>query len=461
MNSPKPSAYLQGRTRRFHAVSLVVAVAALLVFMVAAAALFLTLRYDTLRIAVGPPGSNDARLIDAMAKTFARERRPVRLLPIVTESAELSASLLREGKADLAVVRSDELPATAQAVAILRKNVLVLWAPQGRNARGKKGAPAKITSIEQLAGRKVGLLGRAPVNLTLLKTVLSMSGVAPEKVEIIPFATAEAAKMAADVALDAFATVGPTDSKITTDAISATARARGEPKFLAIEASEALARKYPQYESAEIPPSSFGSSPPLPEDTVETIGLSHRIVASKSVSEVMAASLTRQLFADRQSLLNELPGIATLEKPDTDKDASVPVHPGAAAYIDGTERTFVEKYSDYFWGALLLFSGVGSAGAWFRAFIKRDEKAKHLLLRDRLLDLISSMRTAQSIEALEGMEGEVDDILRDTLIFHEDGAIEDGQLAAFNLALEQFRYVAAERRRVLEGALVSRTPAHA
>ena len=125
----------------------------------------------------------------------------------------------------------------------------------------------------------------------------------------------------------------------------------------------------------------LGSSPPLPEDTVETIGLSHLIVARKAVSEAIAANLTRQLFADRQSLLNELPGVATLEKPDTDKDASVPVHPGAAADIDGTEQTFVEKYSDYFWGALLLFSGIGSAGAWFRAFIKRDEKAKHLCSR--------------------------------------------------------------------------------
>ncbi len=453
MNSPKPPAYRQSRTRRFHAVSLVMAIAALLVFMVAAGALFLTLRYDTLRIAVGPPGSNDAKLVDAMAKTFARERRPVRLLPIVTESADLGASLLRDGKADLAVVRSDELPATAQAIAVLRKNVLVLWAPQARGARERrKGAPSKITSIEQLAGRKVGLLGRAPANVPLLKTVLSMSGVAPEKVEIIPFSTADAAKMAADPALDAFATVGPTDSRITTDAISATARARGEPKFLPVEASEALAKKYPQYESAEIPPSSFGSSPPRPEDTVETIGLSHLIVARKAVSEVIAANLTRQLFADRQSLLNELPGVATLEKPDTDKDASVPVHPGAAAYIDGTERTFIEKYSDYFWGALLLFSGVGSAGAWFRAFIKRDEKAKHLLLRARLLDLITGMRTAPSIDALERMESEVDDIVRDTLIFHEDGAIEDGQLAAFNLVLDQFRFVAAERRRALRGA---------
>ena len=188
-----------------------------------------------------------------MAKTFARERRPVRLLPIVTESADLGASLLRDGKADLAVVRSDELPATAQAIAVLLKNVLVLSAPPARGARERrKGAPPKITSIEQLAGRKVGLLGHAPANVPLLDPVLSMSGVAPEKVEIIPFSTADAAKMAADPALDAFATVGPTDSRITTDAISATARVARRTEFCRSRLPKRWPRSIPQYESAEI-----------------------------------------------------------------------------------------------------------------------------------------------------------------------------------------------------------------
>ena len=59
-----------------------------------------------------------------------------------------------------------------------------------------------------------------------------------------------------------------------------------------------------------------------------------------------------------------MPGASHIEKPDTDKDAALPAHPGAAAYIDGTERTFLERYSDCFWGALLVLSGLGSALAW-------------------------------------------------------------------------------------------------
>ena len=53
MNAPSrlPRQYRRG----LHASSLIAAVAGLLVFLVAAGALFLTLRYDTPRIAVGPP----------------------------------------------------------------------------------------------------------------------------------------------------------------------------------------------------------------------------------------------------------------------------------------------------------------------------------------------------------------------------------------------------------------------
>jgi TRAP-type uncharacterized transport system substrate-binding protein len=180
--------------------------------------------------------------------------------------------------------------------------------------------------------------------------------------------------MVRDPLIDAFMTVGPLDSKITADAISATARVRGEPTFLPIEVSEAIAQKHPLYESEEIPGSSFNSSPARPDDTVETVGVNHLIVAPKTLSETAVGAFTRQLFAVRPSLARELPSAAKIEKPDTDKDAALPAHPGAAAYIDGTERTFLDKYSDYLWGGILLFSVLGSGSAWLRHYIKRDER---------------------------------------------------------------------------------------
>jgi hypothetical protein len=55
--------------------------------------------------------------------------------------------------------------------------------------------------------------------------------------------------------------------------------------------------------------------------------------------------------------------------------------------------------------------------------------------------------TTPSLEQLAAMQREVDDILRETIHCHRDGAIEDGDVSAFGLVLVQLHQTAAERRR--------------
>ena len=447
------NADLSLRSRRKRAPLLVLA-AALLLFAAVAGASLLLLRPITLRIAVGPSGSDDQKLIQALAQSFAREGSPVRLSLITTGGPVSSIALLGAGKTDLAVTRGDEeMPDGTESVAILRKNVVVLWSPSGAPRKGsKKESKAKIEGIDELEGHRVGVVGRTEVNITLLRVILTESGVSPDKVAITQFGTTQIAEMVRDPSIDAFMTVGPLDSKITSDAIAATARARGEPKFLPIDVSEAIAQRHPRYESEEIPGSSFSSSPARPDDTIETVGVNHLIVALKSLSETAVTAFTRQLFAVRPSLARELPNAAKIEKPDTDKDAALPAHPGAAAYIDGTERTFLDKYSDYIWGGVLLLSLLGSGSAWFRHYIKRDERRLNTVHREKLLVAISRVRKADTIEELDALQSEADNTLRETLNCYDDGAIEAGDLSAYGLVLEQFHHALVERRAAISGA---------
>ncbi len=431
----------------------------MLAFCVVAGTLYYVLRPTTLRIAVGPAGSEDQKLVQLMAQTFAREGGSVRLAPITTEGAAESIALFTAGKADLAVARGDlNLPTNAESVAILRKNVVVLWAPSGLPAKGSKKHPTpKIKSLDELAGHRVGVIGRTQANVTLLRNVLKESGINPDKVTISQFATDKIGEMARDQTIDAFMAVGPLKSKITVDAIAATATARGEPKFLPIEVADAIAKKNPIYESEEIPASIFGSSPQRPEDKIDTVAVNHLIIAPKSLSDTAVAALARQLFTNRQQLARELPTASQIEKPDTDKDAALPAHAGAAAYIDGNERTFLEKYTDYIWGAILLVSGLGSAGAWFRHYWNRDEREVYVGHRDELLDLISRVRQAETPDELAEMQNAADGILRHAFDCYDDGAVEDGDLSVIGLALEQFHHAVADRRVVL-GAGVAGTP---
>lgn len=428
--------------------ALLILAAGMLAFGVAAGTLYYVLRPVTLRIAVGPPGSEDQKLIQLMAQTFARDNSAIRLSPITTDGAAESVALFAAGKTELAVARGDlNLPANAESVAILRKNVVVLWSAPGLPGKnGRKQKAVKVKSLDELAGHKVGVIGRTQANVTLLRVILTESGINPDKVTVAQFGTSQISEMAKDPTLDAFMAVGPLNSKITADAITATAAARGEPKFLPIDVSEAIAQKHPLYDSEEIAGSIFSSSPARPDDKVETVSVNHLIVAAKSVSDTSIATLARQLFTNRQQLAREMPSAAHIEKPDTDKDAAIPAHAGAAAYIDGNERTFLEKYTDYIWFAILLLSGLGSAGAWLQHYWKRDEREQYTAHRDNLLDLISKVRKAETPEELAGMQEAADGMLREALDCYDDGAIEEGDLSVIGLTLEQFHHAVADRR---------------
>ena len=443
---------VSGRHRKRRNSLLLLLAAGLLGFAAAAGALYYALQPVTLRIAVGPPGSDDHKLIQAMAETFAHDRSHVRLSPITTDGAVQSLALLGAAKADLAVARGDlDMPAEAESVVIVRKNFVVLWSPSGLPAKGSKKQPApKIKEIGDLAGHRVGVIGRTPANAALLRVILTESGITPDKVAVTQFGTNQIEELARDPAIDAFMAVGPLDSKITSEALAATARARGEPKFLPIDVSDAIALKHPLYESEEIPGSIFNSSPAWPDDKIDTISVNHLIVARKALSETTVAALARQLFSIRQSLAKQVPGAAHIKKPDTDKDAELPVHRGAAAYIDGNERTFLDRYGDYFWFTLLVLSGLGSAGAWLRQYVKRDERAETTEFRNTIMAMISKVRTAQSVEELLAMQREVDVIIRETLQCHDDGAIDEEDLAAFGLVLELFDHAVADARAAIE-----------
>jgi TRAP transporter TAXI family solute receptor len=410
---------------------------------------YFEMRPVILRIAVGPANSDDIKVVQALTQAFTHAHSHVRLRPMQTDGATASAQALADGKADLAIIRGDlEVPKNAQAVATLRKNVAVLWVPPSAKGKGKKAGP-KITKIQQLSGHRIGVVGRTEANINLLKVILQQYGVDPTKVEMVQFPANEAAESIRNQKADAYLAAGPVNSKITADAITASTREGGTPTFLAIDSAEAIAQNHPMYESSEIPAGAFGGSPGRPDEEVKTISFAHHIVARRGLSESTVAAFTRQLFAIRQTVMAEFPLAAKIETPDTDKDAVIPVHPGAAAYVDGEEKTFLDRYSDFIWWGLMGLSAMGSAGAWFAGYLKKDERSNNSSLRQRLLDMLGAARRSDSIEELDQMQTEADGILRDTLHCFEHGAIEQGALTAFNIALEQFHNAVADRKALL------------
>ena len=120
---------------------------------------------------MGPPASEDSRLVHALAQHFVRDHVGIRLTPVIEEGAAAAAHAIDANEADLAIVRRDvAYPQAGQAIAELRESfvAIIVPAPGSRatrptkEVRNKSAAKAKtskpIEKIEDFEGRRIGVV---------------------------------------------------------------------------------------------------------------------------------------------------------------------------------------------------------------------------------------------------------------------------------------------------------------
>jgi len=126
------------------------------------------------------------------------------------------------------------------------------------------------------------------------------------------------------------------------------------------------------------------------------------------------------------------------------------VHPGAAAYVDGRNKPSSTVTAITFWFSLMGLSVLGSVGAWFASYLKKDERNTNSSLRERLLDMLANVK-AQRFPPMNWTRCRprpTTSCARRWAVF-EHGAIDEGALTAFNIALEQFHNAVADRKALL------------
>jgi hypothetical protein len=279
---------------------------------------------------------------------------------------------------------------------------------------------------------------------------------ASDKITVIHFDPKDVSAAISKHKVDVIMAVGPVSSTITSAAIAAATRGKEGPTFISIGAAEAIAQRHPIYEAGEIKAGALGGAPPKPEEDIDTISFSHYIVARKALNDQMVGEFARVLFSIRQSLLaestterNEVTSALKIEAASTDKDAPVAVHPGAAAYYTGDQKTFFDRYSDLLYWGLMLFSFSGTAVAGLVGFAKVDDRVRRLKALERLLHLTKAARHAETIEALDQLQEDTDLILGEMIHEVENDALDEAALMAFSVSLDQAQLAISERRSAL------------
>ncbi len=393
----------------------------------------------TLRVAVGPIGSENHRLIAVLAHLLAREKADVRLKIITTEGSATSAAALESNGADLAVLRSDiTAPVDALGVVDLRREQVVLLAkPQGG-----------VTTMAELRGKDIGVVSAAALNVSLIQKLLAYYGAAALDVQLRPLEMADAARELADGHIAAIMTVGVPTSRLMGRLDARVTEELGQPPlYLPISEAPAIAQRNPSLQADELVRGVFGGAPPHPPESIPTIAVTHRLVAHKNIDEAVIASLVQQIFALRVAIAGEEPSAARISAPDADRAGELALHPGASSYYEGNVRGFFDRYGDLFYIGIMALSICGSALAALasHANARRPEPYRDVI--DTLLQTLLQARQAISIDELEAADQRASDVFAVALKHISERDFDQQQVTTFALTLDQVRHAIADRRR--------------
>jgi hypothetical protein len=213
---------------------------------------------------------------------------------------------------------------------------------------------------------------------------------------------------------------------------------------IGIDEAEALAKQDGRFEDSEIPQGSFGGATPRPEEAVTTLGVTWRLIASQSMSNMLAGEMTRRLFQAKARILATNSAAISIEAPDTDAP-SYPVHPGARAYFDGEQPSLFDRFESMFWIGSALLGLLGSGATWLASRMRPADSADKLR---RVATFISAVRVADAAE-LERLDDELDAVVERLVNEHRAGEMQPEDVALYALAVDNARLAITRRRAAL------------
>ncbi|MCC2103858.1 MAG: C4-dicarboxylate ABC transporter substrate-binding protein, partial [Hyphomicrobiales bacterium] len=129
-----------------------------------------------------------------------------------------------------------------------------------------------------------------------------------------------------------------------------------------------------------------------------------------------------------------------------DKGAAMPLHPGAAAYLDDEEKDFFDKYSDFIYLGAMALSVLGSGLAAIATRMSNTRHNEFDRVLERLLEILKGARASTRLDELDELEREADEIFASSMTNRKLRGLDTHAMAAFGLALDQARDAIRERR---------------
>lgn len=352
----------------------------------------------TLRLAVGSFDGEAIKVASIIAGRLDAAKSAVRIDIVPTDNVLDSAKLFAAGKTELAIVRADVGDLSqARSVVLVNKSVLMILALPG----------LALTSIEKLKGHTVDVVG-GEINRKIIDALQKEYDLA-DKVNFKSVTPAEVPHAIQAKEAAAFLVMIPLNEKYLSLVRRFFRDTRNAfPSLVPIESAGAIADMDGAYESFDIPLGTLRGNPPVPDADVTTLRVGSYLVANAKLDADLITTLTQALITARNDLVRDQPLLAGIAAPDTDPGAYIAVHPGAAAFYNGTQQSFMDKWSNWIYLTPMALGALASilAAAWRFLGIERQESEEAVL--KTLFALPRRIREVTTDSELAEIENQVD-----------------------------------------------------
>ncbi len=392
---------------------------------------------ETLIFVVGEPNGVEARFAAKLAAVLKNTSSRLHLKIVPTADGARALAQFDHRQADLAILRTDaKVPPRARALAILERDILLLISPANK----------KIKSVAELKKKKIAVLAEGDNTAAFVRNMLEISDSsdAAARVQMAP-PNSTLDKLFSTGGFGAVVAIAHT-STIMKDKRYEQYAKRGGFTLNAIDESKALARRNPGISQETLATGMLSSAPEIPDDDLDTIGLQWLLVAQSRMSTTTVGDLARAIYENKAALTLDDSFASRIEPADTDKDAFIVAHQGAAEYINDDTKSFMDRYSDLMYLGAAALSVIGSIFAAIYTNLTRVAPEKAGELATAILVIGEKIEHAHSLDALEALQDELEAILRGAVIGLRDGTISTDGLDTFKLGYEFVRDEIGMRR---------------
>lgn len=394
-----------------------------------------------LKVGAGPYRSDSYELMKEVAEVVERHGQGVRLEIIATKDSSENISLLNRAKLDVATIRSDTpVVSDIRLIANLFPDFFQLIAR----------SDAAISGVSDLIGKRIAIPPYGTDEFRSFWVIGDHYDLPINGMKWQPMALIKAKDQLLAGKVDAIFTVRSLRDRLLLNLYEDATLKKLKLNFIEIDQADAIALKRPFVQVANVPRGGFIGAVPTPSRAKKTATVNRMLVTRSNIDEEAVQELTRVLFEHRLDLIIRFALASAILKPESGIGISAPLHPGAEAYFNRDQPSFIQENAEPIALVITVFAMMFSGLLALRKRLGNTQKDRMDSYNYMLLDIAEGARAAKDKAEIMQLKEQMFGILEMVVKALDTDEVTEGGFQSFSLLWESVREVVKERAAELE-----------